>query len=139
MSDEKTIWQGHPSQKSNIAFYLLTFWLIIPPIVRWLKTKYTGYEVTTQRIIFRTGVFSKKTDELELYRVKDFTLVLPFWLRLVGLGNVILKTSDRSTPEIMLRAVPKAEWLREQIRTYVEQARDRKRVREVDYDQDAIV
>ncbi len=37
-------------------------------------------------------------NELELYRVKDIVLNEPFLLRLVGLSNIVLVTSDRSTP-----------------------------------------
>ena len=136
MSEETLIWKGSPSQKTNIGFFALTFIFIVPPIVRWLKTKYTRYEITTQRIIFHTGVFSRKRDEMELYRVKDYRVLAPFLYRLFGLESIILETSDRSTPEITLRAVPKSANLFEQIRANTEAARDKKRVREVDYDHD---
>ncbi len=137
MAEETPIWTGSPSQKTNIGFFLLTFILIIPPIVRYLKTKYTRYEVTTQRIIFHTGVFSRQREELELYRVKDYRVVAPFLYRIFGLENVILETSDRTTPEVTLRAVPAGENLFEKIRTHTEAARDRKRVREVDYEHES--
>ncbi|MBL0175233.1 MAG: PH domain-containing protein [Ignavibacteria bacterium] len=139
MPEETLIWKGTPSQKTNIGFYILTFIFIIPPIVRWLKTRTTVYEITTQRIIFHNGIFTKRREELELYRVKDFSLVAPFLLRIFGLENIILRTSDRTSPDIILRAVPRAENIFDQIRTHVEAARDRKRVREVDYDQDPTV
>ena len=134
MPEEQLLWKGSPSQKPNIGFFLLTFILIIPPIIRWLKTRSTVYEVTTQRIIFHSGIFTKRREELEMYRVKDYTLVAPFLYRMFGLENLILRTSDRSSPDIVLHAVPKEEGLFDKIRAHVEAARDRKRVREVDYD-----
>ena len=102
MAEETPIWTGSPSQKTNIGFFLLTFILIIPPIVRYLKTKFTRYEITTQRIIFHSGVFSRRREELELYRVKDYRVIAPLLYRMFGLENVILETSDRTTPEITL-------------------------------------
>ncbi len=42
--------------------------------LRWLQNIATSYELTDQRLIIRTGIFNKKTDEIELYRVKDVTV-----------------------------------------------------------------
>ena len=77
---------------------------------------------------------SRRTDELELYRVKDTAYEQPFFLRLFSLANIILTTSDVSTPQVMIDAIPaeEARQLRETIRICVEQSRDRTRVREVD-------
>ena len=58
----------------------------------------------------------------------------PFVLRLFSLGNITLRTSDKSTPIVRLKAVPKAENLREVIRQHVEDMREKKQVREVDFD-----
>jgi uncharacterized membrane protein YdbT with pleckstrin-like domain len=80
----------------------------------------------------RHGVLNKKLDELELYRVRDYKLDQPFFLRLFSLGNIILQTSDRTHPTVVIQAIPDAENLREQLRTYVEACRTRKGVRELD-------
>ncbi len=77
-------------------------------------------------------MFSKRTDELELYRVKDTALVEPFWLRLVSLGHIDLTTSDRMTPTMRIAAVPEASQLREELRRHVERMRLQKGVREAD-------
>jgi uncharacterized membrane protein YdbT with pleckstrin-like domain len=77
----------------------------------------------------RQGVFSKRTDELELYRVKDSTVLEPFWQRLFGLGNIVITTNDTTSPTLILEALPEAAQTREQLRAAVEQCRDRKRVR----------
>ena len=82
----------------------------------------------------RTGVLNKRVDELELYRVKDYAMEQPLMLRLVGLGNVTMVTSDASTPTVAMRAIPGAEQVREKLRSAVQAERDRKRVRELDVD-----
>ena len=81
MSEEKRLWEATPSQASNLAYFIicgLLFWLVIPLFLilwRWLQTKSTKYELSNQRLITRYGVLNKKTDELELYRIKDYQLV----------------------------------------------------------------
>jgi len=140
MSDEKSVWNGTPSQVINIpAFVLLGifFWLIIPIFIilwKWLVVRNTRYELTTERLKIRQGVLNKKMDDLELYRVRDFKLEKPFFLRLFSLGNIILQTSDKSHPVVILRAIKDGEEIREQIRNMVEACRVKKRVREVDYE-----
>jgi uncharacterized membrane protein YdbT with pleckstrin-like domain len=138
MSEERTVWFGTPSQVVNLGSFILLglfFWLVIPLFIilwKWLVVKNTKYELTTERLRMRHGVLNKKLDELELYRVRDYKLDQPFFLRIFSLGNVILQTSDKTHPVVTIEAVAKAEELREQLRTHVEACRTRKGVREVD-------
>lgn len=135
---ETEVWAGSPSQILNAKtffWYGLFFWLLIPLAVifwKWLEVKNIRYEVTSERIRSRRGVLSKKVDYLELYRVKDFRIEQPFIYRLFSVANLILDTSDRSHPLMVLRAVPNAEWLKDQIRANVERLREQKHVRELD-------
>jgi len=135
-SDESTVWQGRPSQVVNFKYYLACLLIIPIPFAfwKWLQTRCFSYELTTQRLRIAQGVFSRTTDELELYRIKDLSLVQPFFLRLFSLGNVVLLTSDRSTPKLTIEAVADAGDLHEKLRRLVEELRDRKRVREVDFE-----
>lgn len=132
---ETSIWRGTPSQWTNFwAFFfgILFCWLIVPLCVliyQWLQTKTTVYEITSQRIKFESGILNKTVEEIELYRVKDTSLEQPFLLRLVGLGNILVRTMDSSTPDVLLRAVPNAADLRESLRLAVEAVRERKSVR----------
>ena len=140
MSNEAPLWNGTPSQVINLPIFViwgLLFWLVIPIFIilwKWLVVKCTKYELTTQRLKTHHGVFSKKMDELELYRVRDYKLDQPIFLRLFGLANITLQTSDKSTPVVVIRAIPNGEQLREQIRNAVEDCRVKKRVREVDFE-----
>jgi uncharacterized membrane protein YdbT with pleckstrin-like domain len=136
---EVTLWEGHPSHLRDFGFYVLcvlTIWLVVPlflMLARYLKTRCQRYEVTSERIRLTQGVFSKRMDEIELYRVKDTSLEQPFLLRLFGRSNLIIKTSDASTGDFVIPAIPKAHELRESLRGCVEKTRERKGVREIDY------
>lgn len=99
---------------------------------KWVVVASTQYELTTERLKLRTGVFNKEMDEVELYRVRDFRVEQPFFLRLFSLATLVLQTSDKSNPVVVLRAIRGWEQVREDIRTYVEACRQRKGVRELD-------
>jgi uncharacterized membrane protein YdbT with pleckstrin-like domain len=132
---EQIIWEGSSSQVRNLHIYLLCAlfcWLVVPiiyAIVKWIQLRCRRYEITTQRVRIRQGVFSKRTDELELYRVKDSTVLEPFWQRMFGIGNIVITTNDTTTPTLTLEALPNAPETREKLRAAIEECRDRKRVR----------
>jgi len=117
-----------------MIFHWWGFLLLLPVPLgiaawKWLELKCRVYEVTTERIKVTRGIFSRRTDEMELYRVKDLTLIEPFFFRLCGLGSVIITTNDASTPTLTIHAVKRVKELREQLRLAVEVCRDKKRVR----------
>lgn len=100
----------------------------------WARVRFRTFQITTERVHVITGILSRRIDDLELYRVKDITVIEPLSLRILGRANIIMNTSDRSTPNIVIAAVPEAQKLRDLIRNNVETCRQRKGVREVDYD-----
>jgi uncharacterized membrane protein YdbT with pleckstrin-like domain len=110
-------------------------WLVVPifiALARYLQTKNKIYELTSERLKITEGVFSKVTDTLELYRVKDLETRQPFLYRLVGVENVHINTSDTSSPFIFIQAIPRAVGLGDKIRNQVEIIRQQKGVREID-------
>ena len=134
MTDETIEWTGHPSQWQNLGWFLLCLLLIPIPfaIWKWLETKNTLYTLTDQRLKFTRGVFSKTTEDLELYRVRDTKFEQSFFERLVGLGAIELFTTDETSQRIRLPYIADAEAVREKIRGLVEARRDAKRVRYLD-------
>lgn len=135
---EKTIWEGSPSQFDNAfsyIFLLLISFLVVPLFIifwKWLSTRMTITEITNQRLIKRTGVLNRQIDEVELYRIKDYRLDRPLSLRIFGLSNISLVTSDELNPTVTIRAVRDGEALRNTIRSLVEKRREEKGVREID-------
>ncbi len=106
-------------------------------VVRWIGNVAKKYELTTQRLILRTGILFKRVDEIELYRVKDSRVDFSLLNQLTGIGTITLRSSDVSSQEtdFTMRDVPRARAVRESIRTLVDQARQRRRVRELDIDE----
>jgi uncharacterized membrane protein YdbT with pleckstrin-like domain len=135
---EEIVWRGTSSQWKNLGLYVLCAlfcWLIVPifiALARYLQTKNKIYELTTERLKITQGVFSKLTDTLELYRVKDLETQQPFLSRLVGIENVQINTSDQTTPFIFVEAIPSSVNFGDKLRNQVEAVRMQKRVREID-------
>ena len=134
MTDEQIQWTGHPSQWQNLGWFVLCLLLIPIPFAwwKWLETRNTVYTLSDQRLKFTRGVFSKTTEDLELYRVRDTKFQQSFFERLVGLGEIELYSTDETSPTIRLRYIPDAETVREKMRALVEARRDAKRVRYLD-------
>ncbi len=155
-AQEAVLWKGHSSQWVHFWFYffclllaigcvvgalftagLALIGLIVPVvmwIVRWWITRSTHYELTTQRLRITSGILNRRLDELELYRVKDYVLEEPLLFRMLKLGNLNIVTSDTSSPLIAMHAISDVQDVREKLRAAVQSERDRKRVRELDVD-----
>lgn len=158
MDEERTLWDGTPSQIINLPVFILCALVagaligaaylfreqagtaayaiagaaIVPLSIgfwKWIRTKTTRYHLTTERLQMMQGVFSRKSEDLELYRVKDYHIYEPFTMRMFGLADVILNTMDEQNNTIYLKAIPDGKGLRDTIRKHVEICRDRKRVR----------
>ena len=155
-NEEHPVWEGTPSQLVNLKVWLICSFVVLiglylafsyhwqwlalaVPALAWagwthLQTKHHVYEISTERLKLSRGVISKRHDDLELYRVKDTTLEEPLALRMFGLGNILLDTSDRSTPQVRIHAIRDARHVREILRTNIEELRTKKKVREVDFE-----
>jgi len=155
-NDERPVWEGTPSQFVNLKVWLIASFVVLLALylaatMRWewialatvpiawsawthLQTKHHVYTLSTERLQLTRGVLSKRHDDLELYRVKDTTLEEPLALRMFGLADILLDTSDRSTPQVRIHAIRDAKHVREILRTNIEELRTKKRVREVDFE-----
>ncbi|MCQ2958905.1 MAG: PH domain-containing protein [Bacteroidales bacterium] len=132
--EEKKIYEGTPSQWTNTKVFVLCglfCWLIIPVFValyHYFLLKCTKTTITTKRIIVERGLFSKRTDEILLKRVTDTKLFEPFLLRLVGLSNLTIYSTDKTRGELFVDAIHNGKQVWDDLRMAVEA--ERKEVRE---------
>lgn len=156
MNQENSFWKGSPSQWLNLGPFTVALlaaagiavggmafppaWiaLVIPAaylLWRYLVVRTQVFELTSERLRVTRGVINQQIDEIELYRVKDSQMIRPWWMRLTGLASIALETSDRTLPHLVIPAIRGGENVRELLRKHVELERDRKRVRETDFDE----
>lgn len=136
--DADVIWSASEGQVDNLGYFALCLafcWLLLPLVagfIRYLATALHSYELTPQRLRERSGILNRQTEELELYRVKDIAVEEPLAQRLFGRGRIVLQTSDRSTPMVVMNCIAMPRQVAQLLRDHVEQCRVMKGVREID-------
>ena len=100
----------------------------------WVSNMMASYEITPDRLVIRRGIFVKSIDEIELYRIKDVRIDFTIINQIANVGTIGITSSDETTREgpLMLPLIQDAKRRREALRDLVDQARQRRRVREVD-------
>ena len=89
----------------------------------WIKVVSTDYRVDTLRVEVERGILRKRIDNLELWRVKDIQFRQSLTQRILGVGDVVLVTSDATNPMIELRGIPTPRAIYDAIRDAVDAAR----------------
>ncbi len=108
-----------PSQWMNLPYYIILIplmyifweypwvwglWLFIA-FYRFLDVYFWRFEFREMTITERRGVLSVTKDTIQYYRIKSVRLDQPIWLRIFGLSNVQVITSEQFKPALMLHAV----------------------------------
>jgi len=113
---------------------VLTAIALLAILWKWVENMAARYDVCRDRLIVRKGIFIKSLDEVELYRVKDVRLDFSLINQMAGIGTITVSSSDETTRggPLTLRHVERAAARREELRGLVEEARQKRRVREID-------
>lgn len=97
---------------SNVWFYLAIALLLVGLVMlflEWLHCWITEIAVTNRRIIFKTGLIMRKTNELSMERVESVQVDQSIPGRLLDYGNVfILGTGQGGLEQIKTVAAPLA-------------------------------
>lgn len=134
--EEEVLFEGHPALFVGIGSVALTILTLgLAALVFWLRSASIRYRMTSQRIVVEYGLLSKRTEHIDIYRVIDYVVERPFSQRLMGTGNLRLRTIDKSAPEINIRGIKTdVPALYERLRRATEAERARRGVRTVDYE-----
>ncbi len=133
---ERLLYEGRPALVPSVgALIICILTLGLALIVYWLKQRGRHYRVTTERVVVERGIFSKRMDQIDIYRINDYVVERPFGQRIMGNGNLILDTMDRSSPEMRLdHLTVDVTDLYEQLRTATETQKRQRGVRVIDYE-----
>jgi uncharacterized membrane protein YdbT with pleckstrin-like domain len=69
------------------------------------KIRMTHYEVTPDRVEYGEGIFDRRVDNIDMFRILDIKLRRNILDMLVGVGTVTLTTSDKNQPEFEFKKV----------------------------------
>jgi hypothetical protein len=107
-AEEREVWRGAPDS-------------VLSPVA----SRTTSYVLTTERLKVASGTLSKKSESLDLFRVKDIQVKKSLKQRARSSGNVTVTSSDSSTPQFVLESVQDPDTVAETLRKLVSGARGR--------------
>lgn len=64
-------------------------------LVKYLDWYFTHFVVTSERVIFRTGVLSKHGVEIPLERINNINFDQPIWERMIGAGDLAIESAGK--------------------------------------------
>ncbi len=101
----------------TIGYYrILGGWLLITMTVLWLLIKAVNlkmiyYEISADRIEWCRGIFDRKVDNIDMFRVVDLKLRRNILDCIFGIGKVVLITNDKSDPEFKFEKIRRSRQL----------------------------
>lgn len=94
-----------------------------------LPLSFTRYSLSEDRLFISEGFLNIKDDEILLYRVRDIDTRRSLWQRLFGVGTIIVVSSDKTMPNLVLKNIKDPVFVKELIHKQVEEMKIRRRVR----------
>jgi uncharacterized membrane protein YdbT with pleckstrin-like domain len=135
-ASEQVLFEGRPAVIGSAGALLVVLLTAgLAAIYFWIRSLGRRYRLTTERVVVEEGVLSKRTEQLDLYRVTDYVVERPFGQRLLGTGNLVLEAMDRTTPRLVISGIrADVNDLYEKLRAATEKEKRRRGVRVVDID-----
>lgn len=94
-----------------------------------LPLSFTRYSLSEDRLFLSQGFLTIKDDEILLYRVRDIDTSRSLWQRLFGVGTVVVISSDKTMPNLVLKNIKDPLFVKELIHRQVEETKIKRRVR----------
>ena len=93
-----------------------------------LPLSFTKYQLTEEKLLIETGIFSIHQEEIRLYRIMDLTLKCSLWQRIFNVGTIHCCSGDKTTPEFDSKDVKNPSQVKELLSKNIEEQRDKKRI-----------
>ena len=94
-----------------------------------LPLSFPRYALSEDRLFVSEGFLTIKDDEILLYRVRDIDTRRTLWQRLFGVGTVVVASSDKTMPNLVLKNIKDPIFVKELIHKQVEETKIKRRVR----------
>jgi len=112
------------------ALIFFSFTCLLLALYRYWYIRTIFYLITPEIIRIRRGICFKRTDQIELFRVKDYIQTQSVFQQLFRLMNLCLKSTDPINPIIWLRGIPASD-LVDVLRERVQEARSHNQIVEL--------
>ncbi|WP_366658132.1 PH domain-containing protein [Fodinicurvata sp. EGI_FJ10296] len=97
---------------SHLLYALPALYVGIKTLARFL----VSYELTTQRIIIRTGLLVRRRNEVALHRIRDYQVEKPIYWGILGIGYALIISRDEAIPNLRMGPIPHTSAVLDQIR-----------------------
>jgi len=102
LTEEQALVFGKYRVMAGLGLGVLVVLLLLLKII---KLKMTHYEVTAERIEWSRGIFDRRVDNLDMFRVIDLRLHRSLLDCILGIGTVGLITTDKTDPEFTFEKI----------------------------------
>ena len=98
---------------------------------RWLgmPITFTKYQLSDDRIFCERGLLNTKSDEVLLYRVQDLSMSITLGQRILGVGTILVSSSDKSIPVLELKNIKYPRQVKELLHQTIENAKARRNMK----------
>ena len=93
-----------------------------------LPWTFTIYSFSEDRFFVESGFFTKKEDEVRLYRILDISMTRSLFQRMFGLTTLHVNSSDKSLGNFDIKNIKNGPEVKEKLSELVEKVRTEKRV-----------
>jgi uncharacterized membrane protein YdbT with pleckstrin-like domain len=125
------------AQFVHVVFLLFVALAVIILIDVWVKFASRKYRITNQRLFATTGLIARKTEEIELFRIKDAKVDQTLLERMLGYGTITVYSSDETAPQLVMTGIGSPVDIKETLRTLYRAARKDAGVRATEFMMDS--
>lgn len=93
-----------------------------------LPISFTNYSISEDRLFVTVGFLNKNYEEILLYRIKDIKVKQTLGQRILGLGSILLISSDSSLPNLEIKNIRRVLEVKEMIHRLCEKQKISRRM-----------
>lgn len=99
-----------------------------------MPLSFTTYSVSEDRLFRESGLLNRTYEEVLLYRIRDISLKRSLGQMILGVGTIIIHSSDKSSGTLEIENVKSPKQVKELIHQLVEESKTRRRFRFGEFD-----
>lgn len=137
---EDIIFEGVASFKSYYAGIALSLLFVpffglglIPLLCIWIKVKTEHYKITNLVIETETGIFVRKHNSLDNWRIKDIQFSCGPIESLLGVGHIVIYSIDKTSPLVKISGLPNSKKIYQRIKDEAFKQRTERKVSSLEF------
>ena len=96
-------------------WHLFFFWLVVPPVIAWLKRASVVLRIYPGRLTIERGLFSKSFREFLARDIRSVDIDQSFLARVIGIGHLSISTAATVDAAEQLQGIPDPHGIRDLI------------------------